>query len=173
VGLAAHALGVHTISDAILFVVACSARLSVVSTMATVRVVELAVLVGSLHRVGHSGHCTLAERLSVKHPCRNSGALKEGFVIILEDMRREFPTAHCAPDPDCEYCHGSGTRGPRKVICVKSDLRVVTEERPEEGHQPCICIFVDNPKIRKLAIQALRKLAAEARGTGSPSGRVT
>lgn len=65
-GLAAYALGVHTISDDLLFVVACSARLSMAFTMATVLVVRLAILVGSLCRLGHSRFCTLAEGLPMK-----------------------------------------------------------------------------------------------------------
>ena len=65
-GLAAYDLGVHTVSDAILYVVGSSARPSVVFTMAVVYLVGLAILVGSLCGLGHSRCGTLAKGLPMK-----------------------------------------------------------------------------------------------------------
>jgi hypothetical protein len=81
------------------------------------------------------------------------------MTVTLDEIRKEFPTAGYAPDPACQYCHGTGTRGPRKVIVIRRDLSVETEERPEEGDDPCICIFVGDPRTRDIAVNAFRTLA--------------
>ena len=83
------------------------------------------------------------------------------MTVTLDEIRKEFPTAGYAPDPNCRYCHGTGTRGPRKVIVIHEDLSVVTEERPEEGHQPCICVFVGDPEMRALAVDIFHEMARE------------
>ena len=83
----------------------------------------------------------------------------------LEDIRKEFPKAHYAPDPECERCGGTGFTGPRKVIVIgkKPDgkLGAWSEERPDEGHSPCICVFVGDPAIRGIVRDGLQELAEE------------
>lgn len=84
----------------------------------------------------------------------------------LEDMRKLFPKAHYAPDPDCERCGGTGIAGPKKVIAIgkKPDGKLGSwvEERPDEA-SPCICVFVGDRSIRTIVIDGLKELAEEHR----------
>jgi hypothetical protein len=77
-----------------------------------------------------------------------------------EELRREFPTAEYAPDPECQICQGRGIVGARKAIVTRPDLEVVVEERP--GYQPCICIFIGDRKIRQSVLKAMSALSADA-----------
>jgi len=87
-------------------------------------------------------------------------------MVTLEDIQQEFPNANYAPNPECKYCGGTGFEGPRKVIVARADqsgdIHVVTEERPNEGHQPCVCIFVGGgSQMQEFVRESLSKLATE------------
>jgi hypothetical protein len=51
-------------------------------------------------------------------------------MITLEEIRLKYPSAHRAPDPDCERCHGEGEyQFNDKTGFVKTHVT------------PCACIF--------------------------------
>jgi hypothetical protein len=83
----------------------------------------------------------------------------------LEEIRRLYPEASYAPDPDCPHCGGTGRR----------QLRV-----PETGtaRYPCACIFLGpaTSDVLPLLAETARKLRAEMeeyrrRGEYHPSVR--
>ena len=86
-------------------------------------------------------------------------------MTTLEEVRKEFPTANYIPDPNCNRCNGTGHIGPRKIIHIGEKPDGATgawiEEHPEEGHQPCICLYVGDPAIRMIVTRGLKQLAAE------------
>jgi hypothetical protein len=81
-------------------------------------------------------------------------------MITLETIREEFPNANYAPNPNCKYCNGTGSTGPKKVIVVTNDGAYTKID--ETRRQACVCIFVGGgERIHDLVIGGLRKIAKE------------
>lgn len=73
-------------------------------------------------------------------------------MVTLEEIRKTFPRAGYAPDPNCKKCGGKGMydMAPEKAAKTKY-LRTTG--------LPCMCIFVGDPELRQIAAETLAEVA--------------
>lgn len=78
------------------------------------------------------------------------------MMATLEDVQKLFPKAKYAPDPECSKCHGRGVYdlSPEKAKAIRY-LRT--------SGLPCICIFIGDRELRKIASEGLAAVAREMR----------
>jgi hypothetical protein len=75
-------------------------------------------------------------------------------VITLEEIRKKYPNANYAPNPDCERCNGTGERW------VDMNTEFVKPHMT-----PCICTFIA-PESVEFVAGAIKKIAQDYLGAG-------
>lgn len=69
-------------------------------------------------------------------------------MTTLEEIRKQFPRARFAPDPNCTKCHGNGTYDvPGKFAYLSSKGR------------PCLCLFFADKSDREWIRDAFKEIA--------------